>query len=217
MRPRDRAQSSSKKVSTGTYARGVERRGLILEAALRVAAREGVGAVTHRSVAKEAGVSLRATTYYFETKQEMIREALRLFVQQNIARADAVAADFPSSKSKLDNAVDAVAGVMRQEIHDSQVTLCAEYELVLAIAREPEYAPEYQELERMLEVRLKALLAAIGSAAPLMHARLVLAASRGLLMQHLASPDKPLTERALRAHVRVLIEALVPGSAEASF
>jgi TetR/AcrR family transcriptional regulator, regulator of biofilm formation and stress response len=41
---------------------------------------EGVGGVTNRRIAKEAGVSLGSLTYWFETQDELLRKSLRLFV-----------------------------------------------------------------------------------------------------------------------------------------
>jgi DNA-binding transcriptional regulator YbjK len=47
--------------------RGEARRTAIVDAALRLVARGGPRAVTHRAVAAEADVPLAATTYYFAT------------------------------------------------------------------------------------------------------------------------------------------------------
>lgn len=203
--------------SGGKYARGMERSQQLLGAVVRLIARTGVASITHRAVAQEAGVSLRATTYYFETKEEMIREALRYFVRENISRADAVAGRFPSRSNKLESAVHAVASVMLQEMSDPDEILRTEYELILAISREPSYAPEYQELERLLEVRLRALLTAIGSEDARRHARLVLALTRGLQVEFLASPAERPSERALRGQLRMLLRALVPSSEHEDF
>jgi TetR/AcrR family transcriptional regulator, regulator of biofilm formation and stress response len=204
-------------VSTGRYSRGVERSQQLLDAVVRLIGRVGVAGVTHRAVAQEAGVSLRATTYYFETKDEMIREALRHFVRENISRADAVAQRFPSRSNKLESGVDAIASVMLQEISDPNDVLRTEYELILAISREPRYAPEYQELQRLLDVRLRALLSAMGSADPRRHARIVLAVTRGLQIEHMASPEARPSERSLRANLRALLRALVPSSEHEDF
>jgi len=57
-------------------ARGERRRRAILDATLALVGREGTAAVTHRAVAAEAGVPLAATTYYFDSKEELIRDAL---------------------------------------------------------------------------------------------------------------------------------------------
>ena len=53
-----------------------ERRKAIIDAALRIIASRGLPGVTHRTVAREAGVPLAATTYYFASKNEILGEAL---------------------------------------------------------------------------------------------------------------------------------------------
>jgi len=58
----------------------------ILRAALRVIGSEGIGGVTNRRIAKEAGVSLGSLTYYFETQEELLRKSLILFVREETAR-----------------------------------------------------------------------------------------------------------------------------------
>jgi AcrR family transcriptional regulator len=63
----------------------------IRQAALRVIAAEGIGGVTNRRIAKEAGVSLGSITYYFESQTELLRESLRLFVADEIARLSWIA------------------------------------------------------------------------------------------------------------------------------
>lgn len=58
------------------------RRIAILKAALRVLVRDGVRGVRHRAVAKEAGVSLSATTYYFKDIHDLLADAFTLYVQE---------------------------------------------------------------------------------------------------------------------------------------
>jgi DNA-binding transcriptional regulator YbjK len=65
---------------------GAERRAAILDATVRLMVREGLAAVTHRAVAREAGVPLAATTYYFASKDELVVEALEILVKDEIAR-----------------------------------------------------------------------------------------------------------------------------------
>ncbi len=52
------------------------KRAAILFAVLAVVAREGLGAVSIRSVAAEAGVSVGAVQHYFASKQELVRAAV---------------------------------------------------------------------------------------------------------------------------------------------
>ncbi|MFJ7279425.1 TetR/AcrR family transcriptional regulator [Kitasatospora sp. NPDC098663] len=53
-----------------------ERRAHIIDALLRTAADTGLHAVTMRSVAIEAGVSVRLVQYYFDTKEQLLLAAL---------------------------------------------------------------------------------------------------------------------------------------------
>lgn len=63
--------------------RGSERRRqAILEATLRVIVRDGIRAVRHRAVAKEAGVPLSATTYYFKDLPDLIVDTFTLFAER---------------------------------------------------------------------------------------------------------------------------------------
>lgn len=66
----------------GRQARGDATRIRVLEAVIRLLAHSGPGEITHRAVAKEAGVSLSATTYYFRSKSEMLHQAFRLHIDR---------------------------------------------------------------------------------------------------------------------------------------
>ncbi|GAA6135675.1 TetR/AcrR family transcriptional regulator [Oceaniserpentilla sp. 4NH20-0058] len=63
-------------------ARSEQRRRAILEASLRIVVNEGVRAIRHRSVAKEANVPLAATTYYFKDIQELISDTFMLYAEK---------------------------------------------------------------------------------------------------------------------------------------
>ncbi|WP_216215688.1 TetR/AcrR family transcriptional regulator [Amycolatopsis aidingensis] len=72
-----------------------ERRAHIAEALVRVAARDGLHAVTMRTVAAEAGMSLRLVQYYFDTKAQLMVGALRYLEQQSHRRWAARLATWP--------------------------------------------------------------------------------------------------------------------------
>lgn len=68
-----------------TARQGSEQRRLaILQATLRVLVRDGVRGVRHRAVAKEAGVPLSATTYYFKDIHDLLADALTLFANEMV-------------------------------------------------------------------------------------------------------------------------------------
>jgi AcrR family transcriptional regulator len=66
-----------------------ERRTLIADALLRVAARDGLEAVSLRHVATEAGVTSGMVQHYFRTKDEMMQFALGVVRERNEARITA--------------------------------------------------------------------------------------------------------------------------------
>jgi AcrR family transcriptional regulator len=63
-----------------------QRRAHIADALVRVAARDGLHAVTMRAVAAEAGMSLNLVQYYFDTKAQLMHAALQHLERQSHAR-----------------------------------------------------------------------------------------------------------------------------------
>ena len=68
-------QSTAARQPARTRASAVQRRQDIIEATLRVMARDGLRAVSHRAVAVEASVPLASTTYYFRDLEDLIIES----------------------------------------------------------------------------------------------------------------------------------------------
>jgi len=73
--------------------RGAARREALLEATLRIVADTGADAVTHRRVAEVAQLPLASTTYYFDSKEELLTAALELAAERDMARLHAIADD----------------------------------------------------------------------------------------------------------------------------
>ena len=79
-------------VTTGVRAEASRRvRDAIVAATVRIVAREGVAAVTHRRVAAEAGVALSSTTWHFATKADILEAALRWTARREVERIGAIA------------------------------------------------------------------------------------------------------------------------------
>jgi DNA-binding transcriptional regulator YbjK len=121
---------------TSRAAQRAERRGVILDATIRILTTEGLAAVTHRAVAREAGVPLAATTYYFNSKDEMIGEALDILVADEIARLAARARELGDEIRSPRAAAAAVAEVLFPDA-DAVGGLLAKLELYLEAARRP--------------------------------------------------------------------------------
>lgn len=87
-----------------------QRRAHIVDALVRVAARDGLHAVTLRAVAIEAGISVHLVQYYFDTKARLLHAALEHLGRQSHerwARLLADRGDARSARDRLTSFVDA--------------------------------------------------------------------------------------------------------------
>jgi DNA-binding transcriptional regulator YbjK len=78
----------------GRVARGLRTREAILDASIDLLRADGAASLTHRAVAARAGTSLAATTYHFDTLDDLLLAAFELLADRTVARvteyADAV-------------------------------------------------------------------------------------------------------------------------------
>lgn len=81
----------------------------LLDAAIRIVTRDGLGAMTLEAVAKEAGVSKGGLTHHFATKDALISAMLEHFAQRLIRELDRHAADDPQLKGRRIRAMLKVA------------------------------------------------------------------------------------------------------------
>src|SRR3954452_14367744 len=112
-----------------------DRRDVLIRAAVGLIAREGLAAVSHRTVARAAGVPLGATTYYFASKTELLREALEVIADAEIRALEDLAARLDVDGLDPDGAADALA-----ELCGPQLGLgpkLARFEIYVEAARRP--------------------------------------------------------------------------------
>ncbi|NJP33964.1 TetR/AcrR family transcriptional regulator [Micromonospora thermarum] len=103
-----------------------QRRTLIADALMRVAAQQGLEAVSLRHVAAAAGVSAGMVQHYFRTKDEMMAFALSVVRDRSQARVtDAVAAlgDRPAPRQLLRAMIAALLPLDEQSRDDGRVAL----------------------------------------------------------------------------------------------
>ncbi len=206
------ASTSEGRGPRGPYARGVERRIALLEAVLRIVTRDGVAAVTHRAVAAESKASLRSTTYYIATKEDMIREAFRFFCERSLEQIDTTSRRYADREVGPGDAVAMIFEIVLKEWDNPDTSWVAEFELILAIAREPSFAPEYRAFQRRIDLGLTMTMQRIGSHNPARDARIVLAFLRGFELEQLSRPDRKRWQRRMRADLSYLVGALLDSS-----
>jgi DNA-binding transcriptional regulator YbjK len=182
--------------------RGAARREALLEAVLEIVAEVGAEAVTHRRVAEQAQLPLASTTYWFDSKEDLLAAALELAAQRDVARLHELA-DRLRERDPVQAVLDAVLDPLDEP--SRRTSLMASYALVLEAARRP----AMQELaRRWTDAYLETvgeLLQRAGSARSREDARLILSAADGLLLEQLAAGDAENPRPALARLVHILI------------
>lgn len=178
--------------------RGAARREAILRATIAVVGELGPDALTHRAVAERAGVPLSATTYYFDSKEELFREAVALAAAEEVERLEQLVLDLaPRDLSPTDWARE-VSATLWEDLESEPARPVAFYEFVLEAARRPELREEVARWEvaqlRLAEVGLRAA----GSDDPETDAMVVVAAITGLVIAQLGSPHEDFERDVLR-------------------
>jgi len=180
------------------YQKGERRSEEILRATLRVIGARGADAVTHRAVAREAGVPLSATTYYFSSKEDLLERALLLAAREETERLERLVLDLAPSALSAGEWAAAVSAQLAGDLADDPAKHVALFELGLEAARTPALRAElarWQEANlRLAEVGCRA----VGSDEPELDARLVVATLTGLLLEQLASERKDFETGVLR-------------------
>jgi TetR/AcrR family transcriptional regulator, regulator of biofilm formation and stress response len=114
-------------------ARSSQRRDALLAAAVQVVGERGVAGTTHRAVTERAKVPLATVSYYFSSIDELIAEALTVFVKQ---RAEEMA--LPKDRAAEAAPADVAEWYAEQVMNLEKGKRLAFYEVLLNAARTPE-------------------------------------------------------------------------------
>jgi DNA-binding transcriptional regulator YbjK len=189
-------------------ARGERRRQEILKASFGLVARNGAGSITHRAVADEAGVPLAATTYYFASKHELLRETLEYAARRELEAYEHdeswLAAQRATSPGELAETL-AVGALAYLEAADT----LAHYEVFLAAGREPSLAETANAWTDANVEMLEPVLERLGSAHPTTDAHIVTAMIDGLVLEQLAGPRADFADAVLRPALQRTLAALL--------
>jgi DNA-binding transcriptional regulator YbjK len=189
--------------------RGAERRAAILAATVRILAAEGLGAVTHRAVAREADVPLAATTYYFASKDELLTEALGLLAGEEMERLQRRAAELDHEAYRSPSALAAeIAETLVSGSRHERDALLAKYEVYLEAARRPALRATARHWIAAFQRLAARALKAGGAPEPERRAQLLVAAVDGILIHQLVSGQTPSEGGEARRRLEGLIVAL---------
>src|SRR4051794_28192540 len=160
------------------------RRRDILEATLRVIGESGVNGVTHRAVAREADVALASTTYYFDSKDALVEEALERMIFRSIEDVRRFTASAgPIEQGEL---IDRIVGFADAQISDPLAFLTAQYELMLEAGRREHLHPLVRRWTVAYMDGFNHLVESAGLPEPVATAEMITNFVEGALLNHVA-------------------------------
>lgn len=181
----------------GRRAKGERRRRALIDATLRVVERDGPESVSHRRIAREAGVPPASIAYYFDSIDDLLVAALTESVDALIVEVgklrEVIARDGASWARAL-------AELLSSMLSEHRARTVAEYELYLLAARRPALRPAAR---KWIEVASGYVNDGEGADPGLLRA--LFAAIDGLLMQGLLA-DQPPTAEELEPSLHYLLQ-----------
>ncbi len=137
--------------------------------------------MTNRRIAAEAGVSPGSLTYHFASQTELLRECLNLYVEEEVARLESIAAELQARRPAL---ADVVAEVQRLVAESAgRPAQVAELELHLQAARDPALREVSSRCFAAYEGVAAAALDALGIDDATRHAPAVVALMMGMSLK----------------------------------
>src|SRR3954462_15458452 len=122
--------------------KGAARREHILRATLELIGEHGSDAVTHRAVAERAGLPLSATTYWFDSKEQLLNETLLLAAREEVERIERTVLDRAPRQAEPAEWAEALAAALAADVEADPARHVAVYELLLEAARRPQLREE---------------------------------------------------------------------------
>ncbi|TSD68312.1 TetR/AcrR family transcriptional regulator [Aeromicrobium piscarium] len=190
--------------------RSRQRREQLLDAAVRVYAFGGIRAVTHRAVASEAQLPTAATTYYFASITELVREAFRRHITgwtASLENVDLHDLDL-SFLADVDDTTRAIIPTFAE--HD-RTMWGLDLALFLQASRDQELRPEISEAVRLINQRLTGLLTEHGLEQPDELAAALISQMVGTAIRLQSHDDDAVEAHNLATSLRYLLAAHLAG------
>jgi TetR/AcrR family transcriptional regulator, regulator of biofilm formation and stress response len=194
--------------TTGNTARGAQRRTEIIDAAIEVMADVGLGGLSMRVVAGQAGIPLGALTYYFRDKSDLVAQAFQQLSDREIARVVGTAGQLRPTMS-AEQLADLVADMILDGFVEPPGAIVTRYELVTEASRDERLRPMFEAWYRAMVPALSRLFRDLGSHQPELDSRTIMAVMAGLEIDNLYRPLGPVDKRRIRATLRHAFRAVI--------
>lgn len=184
----DPASSAAPTAPADDAGRELAPRDRILRAVLDLIAEHGIGALSHRQIAAEAGVSLGTLSYHFPDRVGLLRESLRLFASDEVARIETVGRGLRSGEHGLDDLGGLVVQAMAGAADVAHVV--AQFELYLHVTRDADLRDAVVDCQRAYDALAEEALRRIGVHDPAGIAPLVVSMVDGLALRRVLTGDE---------------------------
>lgn len=163
----------------------------ILGATLEIIASHGIDAVTHRRVADLAGVSPGSTTHHFSSREDLLRETFRFYLQTASRFLGAIDEEIRASISDpLERVRRFAIEIIRREFSGPGERLIrAEHEMLLYATTDSQLASQVRGWDSRWVGHLATDLEAAGWPRPVETARTLLNLIRGYELERLLNPQ----------------------------
>jgi DNA-binding transcriptional regulator YbjK len=182
----------------------------ILRATLRLIGEHGIGAISNRRIAAASEVALGSLTYHFPSQSELLREALLLYVHEEVERMRGIAAELRRAGPTPASAAAEVEAIVARS--SSRLEEVAELELHLQASRDPALWEASERCFAAYEELAVVALSALNVPDPERHARAVVAVMCGLGVRRLGSGRSD-AEGTAQALLTIIAGASVQGQA----
>jgi DNA-binding transcriptional regulator YbjK len=181
------------------------RREELLAAAIELFAEGGSRSITHRGVAARAGLPPATTTYYFESIEELILEALAWHIGRFTSNLEAIAQVDVGVDVTLDDAAGFVTTIFTSR---GPEVARLELSIFLAAARVPELRDNAARAMRALEAVAEKVLLRVGVTEPTTVSRAMVALIAGTALRRQSGEYTDESEaRMLASAIRDLVAA----------
>ncbi|MGW5328074.1 TetR/AcrR family transcriptional regulator [Streptomyces sp. NPDC004014] len=180
------------------------RRQRLADAAISTLARSGMRGLTHRAVDQAADVPPGSCSYYFRTRQELLRAAVERLAELDITEIDQ--RPTLSGPASVDEMAEAAANLVEHWTTAGRERMLARYELALEAPRRPELREALHAAGSRHRAVAENLLAAAGAPDPKGNANAFVAFLDGILFNQLtaAAPHRLTPEQLRRSLLNVI-------------
>ena len=188
----------------------------LVAAARRVLIRDGVGRLTMRAVAAEAGVLLGTVTYVFASKEML----LRAVIEDVTAEIAEVLKSSVDTGRGLEHAIrEGVRRFWTTLVEDQEGLQIIQYELVIYALRTPGLESmarwQYDRYARIVAAWCQEAASTAGETCAVPFdtlARVLVAAVDGLILQYVCDPDVTRSREDLQAVIEMLVSLAAPAA-----